>query len=329
MSGRLVILRHKSWHVWNQDNRERVLRDERLHREEVEQKEKEEKEKIRERNFAVLNDDKEQESKQAVLTESTDLDPIGGDEFNQLIKRIEVVREKRKEVSPHAHPEFIKEKEQAELKRKKREGLDDWQLGKGYFESQGSKLWYNQTGGKEQATAPAKVTQYHRSHDPMQKYMVHHDVSVIESKDQDVSSSSKVQTAVDTAVSAAGLLDDRDLSSASSDDSNNKIKKKKSSSNKHKKHKHKHDHKHKDRAYDEKDSKSTDHIQPNKHAISSHDNKQTMLEALRQKRLDREKTESKRAAMLLAEADIYGSHAAVGQGRAYSQQYNPNLARNR
>ena len=33
MSGRLIILSKKSWHPWRQDNQERVLRDERLHRE--------------------------------------------------------------------------------------------------------------------------------------------------------------------------------------------------------------------------------------------------------------------------------------------------------
>ena len=33
MSGRLIILSKKSWHRWRQDNQERVLRDERLHRE--------------------------------------------------------------------------------------------------------------------------------------------------------------------------------------------------------------------------------------------------------------------------------------------------------
>ncbi|CAM9510148.1 unnamed protein product, partial [Heterosigma akashiwo] len=36
MSGRLIILRHKSWHVWNQDNIEKVKKDERLAAEEEE-----------------------------------------------------------------------------------------------------------------------------------------------------------------------------------------------------------------------------------------------------------------------------------------------------
>jgi hypothetical protein len=38
MSGRLIILPHKSWHVWNRDNVEKVKRDERLHKEEQERK---------------------------------------------------------------------------------------------------------------------------------------------------------------------------------------------------------------------------------------------------------------------------------------------------
>ena len=48
MSGRLVISRHKSWHVWNQDNQEKVLRDERIHREKMEKQQQHEQTAIRE-----------------------------------------------------------------------------------------------------------------------------------------------------------------------------------------------------------------------------------------------------------------------------------------
>jgi hypothetical protein len=54
---------------------------------------------------------------------------------------------------------------------------------------------------------------------------------------------------------------------------------------------------------------------------------------LRRKRLEREAVERKRAAVLLAEADIYGAGrggagGSAGSGSGYSQQYNPHLARN-
>jgi hypothetical protein len=54
MSGRLVILRHKSWNVWNQDNREKVLRDQRLHQEEVSRKVEQEKKNSQELNLEIL-----------------------------------------------------------------------------------------------------------------------------------------------------------------------------------------------------------------------------------------------------------------------------------
>lgn len=58
MSGRLVILRHKSWHVWNQDNQEKVLRDERLEKEAEEEKNVNEKRKLQEKNLEVLSGEK-------------------------------------------------------------------------------------------------------------------------------------------------------------------------------------------------------------------------------------------------------------------------------
>lgn len=55
MSGRLVISRHKSWHVWNQDNQEKVLRDERLAREAEEEKNLNEKRRVQEKNLELLS----------------------------------------------------------------------------------------------------------------------------------------------------------------------------------------------------------------------------------------------------------------------------------
>ncbi|GAB5035816.1 Hypothetical protein NocV09_03000280 [Nannochloropsis oceanica] len=54
MSGRLIILPKKSWHVWNQDNREKVLRDERLHREEQDERAEQQRTVDREHRLDVL-----------------------------------------------------------------------------------------------------------------------------------------------------------------------------------------------------------------------------------------------------------------------------------
>ncbi len=59
MSGRLVILRHKSWHVWNADNREKVMRDEREHAEEVEADRHKRQRLEQERNLELLRSGKE------------------------------------------------------------------------------------------------------------------------------------------------------------------------------------------------------------------------------------------------------------------------------
>lgn len=55
MSGRLVILRHKKWNVWNQDNQEKVLKDERLAREEEQEKFEKERKRTQEKNLEILN----------------------------------------------------------------------------------------------------------------------------------------------------------------------------------------------------------------------------------------------------------------------------------
>jgi hypothetical protein len=55
MSGRLVISRHKSWHVWNQDNQEKVLKDERLAREQEQENQEKERKRTQEKNLEILN----------------------------------------------------------------------------------------------------------------------------------------------------------------------------------------------------------------------------------------------------------------------------------
>ena len=54
MSGRLVILPHKSWNVWNQDNKEKVLKDQRIHNEEVQRKADNERKHFQELNLQIL-----------------------------------------------------------------------------------------------------------------------------------------------------------------------------------------------------------------------------------------------------------------------------------
>lgn len=54
MSGRLVILPHKSWNVWGRENKEKVARDERNAREEEELKQLEERISFQQQSLEIL-----------------------------------------------------------------------------------------------------------------------------------------------------------------------------------------------------------------------------------------------------------------------------------
>ena len=125
MSSRLVILRHKKWNVWNPENRERVLRDERLHKEAQEQT------KVSER---LHTQDKIYET----LTKKNDVNNAGGVEPFRLFADIEA-REKKK-----GNDEYAKEKEEKRLAELKRENLAPWELGDGSLEKADVKpFWFS------------------------------------------------------------------------------------------------------------------------------------------------------------------------------------------
>lgn len=116
MSGRLVILRHKKWNVWNRENIEKVKKDERLHQEALkEQNEKERKlnsEYLREQ-FLIKNDDNEITT--SLMTRNQNIDD---------------------------NDEYKKEKEEKELLQKRRDGNAPWALGDGSLEYKKISPWY-------------------------------------------------------------------------------------------------------------------------------------------------------------------------------------------
>jgi hypothetical protein len=124
MSGRLIILRHKTWNVWNRENIEKVKRDERLHREEIE---------LKRENERKIN------SELILHRFHEDGDVAEGE------RDINQTREIMKSKTPYEkieNEEYRKEKEEKELLEKRREGSAPWALGEGSSEFKKISPWY-------------------------------------------------------------------------------------------------------------------------------------------------------------------------------------------
>lgn len=351
MSGRLVILPHKSWNVWNQDNREKVLRDERLHREAEEAKAAREKQLQQEQNLEQLR--------------STGAENLTAVEDSESVVPFRLFEDlEKKHFAALGNEDYLKEKAAKELAQKKREGIADWALGEGSYESSGSKPWYARMGNSADLTKHADTASSSAGSrpnaiqrellrkneaDPMGSLLVPNKRDYVPSRHSDAE---HVYPACPP-IEAAETKEDNSESDRSADSKRGR-KRKHSDHNRKKRKRDKKDKKHKHdkdsgedheavstihRVKEERATSKANHPAMSSGGNSSGSNSGSGVASsdpwavLRQKRLEREATERKRAAQLLAEADIYGSAGQRsagngGGGREYSQQYNPHLARN-
>jgi hypothetical protein len=167
MSGRLIILRHKKWNVWNRENIEKVKRDERLHREEMERKQENERKINSEIILHQFHENGEM---------------VEGD--NDTNREIEVMK-LRNHDQKMENEEYRKEKEEKELLEKRREGSAPWALGEGSSEFKKISPWYLEkqsdrhqmriggrilSGEQAQAALDRDLARKH-SEDPMSIYL--------------------------------------------------------------------------------------------------------------------------------------------------------------
>ncbi|KAJ1421915.1 hypothetical protein B484DRAFT_452575 [Ochromonadaceae sp. CCMP2298] len=158
MSGRLIILPHKSWNVWNRDNREKVARDERLHREDLEAKLEKEKALQQERNLAVLRAEQEEEGGGGGKGGGGRGGHGSSVETFRLFEDVE-----HQAGAKLGNPDYLREKKAKEQLREQREGVPDLPLGDGSIERGGVRPWYEKVrlrDGEERNPYSASYSSY-------------------------------------------------------------------------------------------------------------------------------------------------------------------------
>eukprot|EP00981_Chlorochromonas_danica_P000182 scaffold49_cov180-Ochromonas_danica.AAC.5 len=342
MSGRLVILPHKSWNVWNQDNRERVLRDERLHREEEEHKAIQAQERARQQNLETL--------RSSVLLDN-DIEGSGGSHKRHpsspssssplTSQSVPISVSVSQPVSRHYHEneEFMKELAEHEARRKRREGIQDWALGEGCH----NKQWYNlpprpleeeSRGTNNNNKREGKRRNREEEEDPMAKFLSH-SYDIIESKTDE--NMEEVEVITHSTDKRRRLSYDDEDNRGGEEEGEREEEEEKGDG---------HREEDGERKKRRKKEKKVKHIKQerdhhhHRHSSSRASSSQSMTsssmdvrEVLRQKRLEREKAERVRESCLLVEHDVYGSYqqdrgssGSVGGG-GYYQQYFPHLSR--
>jgi len=179
MSGKLKLLPHKQWNVWNRDNREKVLRDKRLLQEENDIKEKREKELQQEHILSVLkstaygsnNNDNKQELIQFNNNNNNNNNNNQNENEKQLVtfRLFDDIEEKLKK--QQENEDFKKEKEMKELLKQRKEGTAPWGLADGSHEKSKIKPWYINNQLKNNISLEKDVDDKYRL-DPMAKFII-------------------------------------------------------------------------------------------------------------------------------------------------------------
>jgi len=279
MSGRLIISRHKSWHVWNGDNQEKVLRDERIHREKELEIQENEKRQIQKKTLELLG---------AKVSINTGLSNDSSSASVEQVESKHINLFDEYETKNFVNEEHQKEKEKAAQIKLKRAGIAPLAFADGSLEHDKKRAWYETfdinscsssredtrtrpAGGKgPERIADSPSEKFKRAMDPMKSHLKSE--YVIAGHGQ---ASSVVESKPKSQVFERGS--NRNNESRGDIISSNRKKRDKG----------------KGRA---KDSQSV-----------------ALMESLRAKRLERELGERRRSAQLLAQTDVFG-HESLGRG---------------
>lgn len=344
MSGRLVILRHKSWHVWNQDNREKVLKDERLHEEEVKRKVDVENRLIQEKTYEVLSSVSRPVDVEGATgcTEDGDGDGDGEGGSNEpfrLFGDIEQQALLAKKSSENA--EYVAEKLKSEQLKRKREGVEPWLLGDGSHEIKKNKPWYevvkkeqyssdqnnidaggsSSSGSRRRAedksqTNPATAREMKRKDrtDPMHSFLNPKiDFLFMQGKVKEEPDQLSVVVKKEC-IDDDGVIDPDEKNYERTGTHDDIVEKKEEErdhdSRHHRHHKHRKEHKsRKSKSKSSRDNKLNGQNDADDDALDS--NRDRVWDAIRKERLEREAIERKRSAVLLAKRDIYGGQTTA------------------
>ncbi len=260
----------------NQDNVEKVLRDERIHKEKVEETKEHEKQKLRELNMEVLttsrligepHTEKDEELKRFNLFENMDI-ALAEEEKRRALRQ---------------------QKEVEEALKMRQQGVAPWRLGDGSSEANGVEPWYHRppttsaevvvmgknVTGEAAELARARDSSRKRSLDPMSAFLIDRGI-------EDIGVSAESKEEEDDVVSGGGGKKEEYARHNKKQRKEEKKKRKKE-----KKHRSK--------------SRSASPVR------GSGGDEDDFRSLLRRKRLEREIFERKKAAVALAKADIYGS----------------------